>query len=186
MVRTNVSAIRSFIHRLGSASRNFAMRFFTPKEFRAVLFFLAVGFAVLCYREGRRLVAFYFPSVTDSVEVRSEHRNDSLFALLSQKDFIRDSLEFWAPSDSTEPNKKESTGVRRSRKEAQLKAHGIPLNSALPETLRLLPGIGESMAARIVAYRTERGGFRRLEELMNIPGVGEKTFSRIAPYLRLD
>ncbi len=50
----------------------------------------------------------------------------------------------------------------------------LNLNTATAEELETLPGIGEELARRILAYRTERGGFESIEELLNISGIGEK------------
>ena len=44
---------------------------------------------------------------------------------------------------------------------------------------RSLPGIGARVAARIVAYRQQSGGFKKSEELMNVPGIGEKAFLKL-------
>jgi competence protein ComEA len=51
------------------------------------------------------------------------------------------------------------------------------------EQLVELPGIGEAVAARIVAYREENGSFGKIEELMNVRGIGEKTFLRLRPLI---
>jgi competence protein ComEA len=42
------------------------------------------------------------------------------------------------------------------------------------EDLCLVPGVGESLAREIAAYRERRKGFRSVEELKNIKGIGEK------------
>ncbi|HDJ30092.1 MAG TPA: helix-hairpin-helix domain-containing protein, partial [Candidatus Acetothermia bacterium] len=47
------------------------------------------------------------------------------------------------------------------------------------EELTRLPGIGETLAQRIVAYRQEHGPFRSVDELKNVPGIGEKTVEEI-------
>lgn len=59
----------------------------------------------------------------------------------------------------------------------------IDINTAGKAALMRLPGIGEVMADRIIAYREEYGGFQRAEELMNVSGIGEKKFANIKPYV---
>jgi competence ComEA-like helix-hairpin-helix protein len=61
----------------------------------------------------------------------------------------------------------------------------LPLNRATAEELALLPGIGPVLAARITAFRTDRGGFTSLHQLMEIKGIKEKTFKKIKAYLTL-
>lgn len=55
----------------------------------------------------------------------------------------------------------------------------INLNTASKEQLMTLRGIGESKAEDIVNYREQQGGFRTLEELMQIPGIKEGVFEKI-------
>ena len=50
----------------------------------------------------------------------------------------------------------------------------INLNTATPQELRTLPGIGPSLARKIIAFRAKKGGFKRIEELLAVPGISEK------------
>ncbi len=59
----------------------------------------------------------------------------------------------------------------------------LRINHASKEELQILPGVGETIAARIIELRRERGGFEALEELMDVKGIGEKRFERIRPYI---
>lgn len=59
------------------------------------------------------------------------------------------------------------------------------LNSAEREDLEGLPGIGATIAGRIVEYRRQHGEFYSLDELLKIKGIGPKTLERIKPYLKL-
>jgi competence protein ComEA len=57
----------------------------------------------------------------------------------------------------------------------------ININTASADQLEGLPGVGPKMAARIVEYRQKNGGFKKLEDLMNIQGIGEKNFLKLKP-----
>ena len=62
----------------------------------------------------------------------------------------------------------------------------IALNLASAKELELLPGIGPSLAARILEHRQTHGPFKSLEELLAVKGIGPKTLEKIRPYLRLE
>ncbi len=55
----------------------------------------------------------------------------------------------------------------------------ININSASAEELQTLPGIGESKAAAIIAYRETHGSFSAAEEIMQISGIKEGLYSKI-------
>lgn len=55
----------------------------------------------------------------------------------------------------------------------------ISVNSASAQELTRLPGIGPSLAGRIVAWRAAHGAFRTLDDLAQVPGIGPATVARI-------
>ncbi len=61
----------------------------------------------------------------------------------------------------------------------------IDLNRAGIETLQTLPGVGPALSGRIVELREERGGFRRVEELLDVRGIGEVVLERLRPRVRV-
>jgi competence protein ComEA len=55
----------------------------------------------------------------------------------------------------------------------------VDINTADATGLETLDGIGPSLAARILAYRTAHGGFRTINDLQNVTGIGPKKFAAI-------
>lgn len=61
----------------------------------------------------------------------------------------------------------------------------ISINQATKEQLEKLPGVGESLAERIIAYRKEQGKFQSVEDLKNVSGIGEKKYAALADMISL-
>lgn len=49
----------------------------------------------------------------------------------------------------------------------------VSINTAGPNDLERLPGVGPVLAARIAAHREENGPFVVVEDLLDVPGIGE-------------
>lgn len=52
----------------------------------------------------------------------------------------------------------------------------ININKASLEELQSLPGVGPSLAQKIITYRTENGKFNSIDDLKNVSGIGDKKF----------
>lgn len=62
----------------------------------------------------------------------------------------------------------------------------ININTASQQELMTLDGIGETLSARIIAYRESHGGFDSIEELKNVNGIGDKRFANIRDRVTVD
>ncbi|MFM9632521.1 MULTISPECIES: helix-hairpin-helix domain-containing protein [Streptomyces] len=60
----------------------------------------------------------------------------------------------------------------------------VSLNTATVDQLDTLPGVGPVLAQHIVAYRTQHGGFRSVDELREVNGIGERRFSDLRDLVR--
>jgi len=78
-----------------------------------------------------------------------------------------------APGAAADPAVGDSAGV------PGVPAQPVSLSSATVAQLDTLDGIGPTLAARIVAYRTAHGGFRSIDELKQVEGIGEKRFASL-------
>ena len=74
-------------------------------------------------------------------------------------------------------------GLSQDAAEAKTAVAAVNLNTASAAQLEELPGIGAKMALRIVEYRQKSGGFKKIEDLMNVKGIGEKAFLKLKPHL---
>ncbi|MDQ5769324.1 ComEA family DNA-binding protein [Thiothrix subterranea] len=64
-------------------------------------------------------------------------------------------------------------------------AETVNINTADVAALDTLDGIGEKKAEAIVAYRTEHGEFKTLEDLKEVSGIGDKLFDKIKDQVAL-
>ena len=78
------------------------------------------------------------------------------------------------------------SGSSHSSKISADSGEQIGLNSASLEELERLPGVGPSMAAKILAYRQQSGGFAKIDDLSLVPGIGPKKLAKLTPFVTLN
>ena len=61
----------------------------------------------------------------------------------------------------------------------------VNINTATVDQLVLLPGIGESRANALIEIRKNRGGFKSIDELLEIKGIGEAGLAKLRPHVAL-
>jgi competence protein ComEA len=83
-----------------------------------------------------------------------------------------------------------AVGVRAPAPAATPSAAGgagaaLDLNAATAQQLDQLPGVGPVLAQRIVDYRTQRGGFRSVDQLQEVSGIGDRRFADLRNKVRI-
>ncbi len=82
------------------------------------------------------------------------------------------------------PTKEEAQELRKNQ--AAATSGIVNLNTADVKLLCTLPGIGESRAGDIIAYRQQKGGFTDTKEIMQVPGIKASTYEKIKDLITAD
>ena len=61
----------------------------------------------------------------------------------------------------------------------------VNINTATQTELESLPGIGASLALKIINYRKENGKFSSIDEIKNVSGIGESKFEDLKKYINI-
>ena len=61
----------------------------------------------------------------------------------------------------------------------------VNINTATQTELESLPGIGPSLALKIINYRKDNGKFSSIEDIKNVSGIGERKFEELKKYIRV-
>lgn len=77
------------------------------------------------------------------------------------------------------PSSVNSTSSKAAHPSTEAHNGLLDLNTATLEQLDKLPGVGENKAKAILEYRSKKGHFKRVEELMEVKGIGEKMFEKL-------
>ena len=95
---------------------------------------------------------------------------------------LEDGQKIYIPnkSEKIENNEYIIDGSGNNAKSNSLKEVGkVNINEAMQTELEQLPGIGPSLATRIIEYREQNGNFNNVEDLQNVKGIGDAKFNDI-------
>ena len=85
--------------------------------------------------------------------------------------------------EKNDANIRSSLSTSDSKNESAFKISNVNINTATQTELETLPGIGPSLALKIINYRNENGKFKSIEELKNVSGIGDNKYDEIKKYI---
>lgn len=87
--------------------------------------------------------------------------------------------ESYVTSASGGINSKEDAKSTQGSSKSTVSNVKVNINTATQEELDTLPGIGPSIASKIIDYREQNGKFNRIEEIKEVSGIGDAKYEKI-------
>lgn len=109
------------------------------------------------------------------VEMAGGFTNDAAEWLVNMAEAVYDGQTLYIPSKEQAENGEVQIPVSGQSKASSK----VNINSATKEQLMTLAGIGESRAEDIISYRNKNGGFKTIEDIMNVSGIKEAAYEKI-------
>lgn len=128
--------------------------------------------------------------IADAIEKAGGLREDANIAKINLAYKLQDGMKIYIPSvndkedDVNKVDDTESFIIKESSSSnAQSNSQKVNINKATQTELETLPGIGPSIALKIINYRKENGKFKSIEDLKNVSGIGDNKFNQIKNYI---
>lgn len=131
--------------------------------------------------------------IIDAIEAAGGARDDADLSKINLAYVIEDGIKIYVPSVNDKEDEDEYvvknsgkeiiTGNSLGKNESTSEKIMVNINTATAVDFQKLPGVGESIANRIIAYRNENGKFKNIEDLKNVSGIGESKFNNIRAYV---
>jgi competence protein ComEA len=151
---------------------------FTKTEMKVLIFIVSVFIVGLSYKfylinnNTSEYLNFDYSAEEKLFQYgKEEIVSDSAFNEDKNVDYKHEVLDF----NSRNFNKKEAKKLPGEK--------SININTAGLKDLVKLPGIGIKTAEKIIILRKKKGGFRKLNELLEVKGIGNTRFTNIEKFL---
>ncbi|MCR5742108.1 MAG: helix-hairpin-helix domain-containing protein [Lachnospiraceae bacterium] len=115
--------------------------------------------------------------VYQAIELAGGMTEDAASAAINLVEPIRDGQQIYVPTQ-----KEVDEGWTNDSASSTL----ININTATKEQLMTLPGIGETKALSIIAYREQNGDFISIEDIMKVSGIKESAYLNLKNYITTD
>lgn len=156
------------------------------KILKNLFLFLLIG--ILIFSNHSDIEFLNMVNNTIEVNVKGNAVKDEVYTL-KKGSTIKDLLEMIKISDDVDLSCLNLTMVLKNNDvivlDKKVQEEKISINTASLIELMEIPYVGEKTALKIIEYRNTHGGFKSLEEIMEIKGIGLKKFEKMKEYIRL-
>ena len=96
---------------------------------------------------------------------------------------VEDGIKIDIPNINDKTEETNNVEITHSNEETKQKI--VNINTATQTQLETLPGIGPSLAMKIINYREEKGKFSKIEDIKNVSGIGESKYESIKDLIKV-
>lgn len=135
---------------------------------------------------------YYLPEgsrVIDAVNAAGGFSEDADPIYVNQAKYVGDEERVVIPTlEEAQELRSAEQNVSRGQNDSEAGTDDglININTASRKELMEIPGIGESKADRIIAYRESHGGFGAVEEIKNVSGIGGAVYDGLKGYIKVE
>ena len=133
--------------------------------------------------------------IADSIEKAGGLTEEADIKNMNLAHLLEDGMKVYIPknSDNNEvedegnmyiSNENENTNISKNINSDTQKSK-ININTATQTELESLPGIGPSIATKIISYRKENGKFTNIEDIKKVSGIGDNKYEQIKGLIKI-
>ena len=129
--------------------------------------------------------------IADGIEIAGGLKEDANIENINLAYVLEDGMKIHIPSKQENVNEIEDNTNQYITKEnsntenIKNSKEKININTATQTELETLPGIGPSIALKIIDYRKENGKFEKIQDIKKVNGIGDNKYSKIKDLIKV-
>lgn len=128
--------------------------------------------------------------IADAIEKAGGLKEEADISQINLAYMLEDGMKITIPNKNEKKENNNQNNIDNSSSivenninENNKKNNIININTATQNQLETLPGIGPSIATKIINYRNEHGKFKSINDIKNVNGIGENKFNNIKNFI---